>query len=453
MAKVTFYGGAMSVTGANYLIETEKSKVVVDVGMLQGCRVCSMANNEPFYYDASSVDAVFITHAHIDHIGRLPKIIKEGFGGPVYVSEPTAALAPIMLEDGHGIDVEESKRYKREPMYSEEDLKNSIKYLHPKKYNERFTVTEDIDARLQDAGHILGSTIFELWIREGAKETKLVFSGDLGNVPMPLMKSPAKLDSADYVFVESVYGDRIHEGIDVSKLAIERAIEDTITSGGVLMIPAFALERTQELLFELNNLIQNNRVPKIPVFLDSPLAIKATEVYKKFGHYFNKGAYGQILAGDKLFQFPLLKFTLKTQESKDINNTPPPKIIIAGSGMSTAGRILHHEKRYLSDPKSTLLIIGYQAQGTLGRQLYDGARKVTIHGEHIPVRAKIKAIGGYSAHADQNMLVDWIKNIKDVKKVFCIQGEKESAEALARRIKDDLGVEAKAPRPLEELEF
>src|SRR3989338_821038 len=334
MNKVTFYGGALSVTGANYLIETQTSKVVVDVGMMQGCSVCGAANQEPFSYDVSTVDAVFITHAHIDHLGRLPKFIKEGFNGPVYTSEPTAALAPIMLEDAHGIDEEEAGRRGKEPMYSGEDLEKTIGYLHPKKYNERFCVTKDIDARLQDAGHILGSTIFEIWIKNGkSQETKLVFSGDLGNTPMPLMKPPTKLDEADYVFVESVYGNRIHENIALSRETVRQAIEETVTRRGVLMIPTFALERTQELLYELNNLVENNRVSRVSVFLDSPLAIKATEVYRQFSRYFNKKAYGQILAGDRLFEFPLLESALSSEQSKQINNVPSPKVVIAGSGM------------------------------------------------------------------------------------------------------------------------
>ena len=454
MSKITFYGGALSVTGANYLIETKISKVVVDVGMIQGCSTCSAANHEPFFYDVSTVDAVFITHAHIDHLGRLPKFIKEGFNGPVYTSEPTAALAPIMLEDAHGIDEEEAERRGKEPMYSSKDLEKTIEYLRPKKYNERFRVTQDIEARLQDAGHILGSTIFEIWIKNGkSQETKLVFSGDLGNASMPLMNPPAKIDNADYIFVESVYGDRIHENIAQSRQAVTQAIKETVARRGVLMVPTFALERTQELLFELNNLVENNLVPRVPVFLDSPLAIKATEVYRRFSHYFNKKAYGQILAGDKLFEFPLLESALSSEQSKQINNVPSPKVVIAGSGMSTAGRILHHEKRYLSDSKSELLIIGYQANGTLGRQILDGAREVKIHGMKVPVRAHIKSIGGYSAHADQPALVEWVGNMKEVKKVFCIQGEKESAEALAQRIKKDLKVDAVAPRPFEEFEF
>ena len=453
MAKVKFFGGAMSVTGANYLIETEKSRTVVEVGMLQGCSDCSYANFEDFHYEPRTVDAVFITHAHIDHIGRLPKLIKEGFNGPVYTSEPTAALAPIMLEDAHGIDEEEAEQHNREPMYSQTDLLESIGYLHPKKYNQRFSVTQDIDVRLQDAGHILGSTIFEFWIHQGEKEIKLVFSGDLGNTPMPLMKPPAKIDSADYVFVESAYGDRIHEDVDVRRQKLEEAIESIIKNKGTLVIPSFALERTQEILFELNYLVENKHIPSVPIFLDSPLAIKATEVYKKFSHYFNKVAYEQILSGDKLFQFPRLEFTETTQESRRINNTPSPKVIIAGSGMSTAGRILHHEKRYLPDPKNMLLIIGYQAHGTLGRRVLDGASEVKIHGEIVPVRAQIKAIGGYSAHADQPALVGWVGNIRGVKKVFCVQGEKKSAEALATRIKSVLNIEAVAPRIMNEFEF
>lgn len=453
MAKLTFYGGALSVTGANYLIETKKSKIIVDVGMMQGCPKCSDANYEPFLYDASKVDAAFITHAHIDHLGRLPKFIKEGFSGPVFVSEPTAGLAKIMLEDAHGILKEEAERKNLDLLYSEQDVDMALEYLRPQKYGQRFYVTEDISARLRDAGHILGSSIIEIFIRESAEEIKIVFSGDLGNTPMPLMNPPEIIGKADYVLVESVYGNRIHEGITESRRVIERAIEDTVTRGGVLMIPTFALERTQELLFELNSLIENNRVPKVPVFLDSPLAIKATEVYKKFGHYFNKKVYAEIMRGDELFDFPLLKFTRTTEESKQINDVPPPKIIIAGSGMSTGGRILHHEKRYLPDPNNMLLFVGYQAQGTLGRRLYDGAEEIKIHGEKVQVRAKTKGIGGYSAHADQPALVKWVGNMKGIKKVFCVQGEYNAAMDLAKKIKEDLGVSATAPLPMSEVEL
>ena len=453
MARIHFYGGAMSVTGANYLIETKKSKIIVDVGLLQGCSNCSLANSEDFYYDSRTIDAVFITHAHIDHIGRLPKMIKDGFSGPIYVSEPTKALAPIMLEDAQRINEGKAEDRKTESMYSRKDVDKTIKYLRPKKYGERFSVTEDIDVRLKDAGHILGSTIFEIWIREGKKETKLVFSGDLGNTPMPLMNPPTKIGAADYVFVESVYGDRVHEDTDLRRQMLEEAIEETIKNGGTLMIPSFALERTQEILFEINYLVETGLIPKTPVFLDSPLAIKTTRVYRKFVQYFNKKAYGMWMKGDKLFDFPMLKFTEKTAESKRINDVSPPKVIIAGSGMSTAGRILHHERRYLPDPKSMLLIIGYQANGTLGRKILDGAHEIKIFGKNVSVKARIKAIGGYSAHADQPALVEWVGSIKGVKKVFCVQGEKDAAEALAERIKKDLGVDAIAPQMFSEFEF
>lgn len=453
MAKIYFYGGAMSVTGANYLIETEKSKIIVDVGLLQGCSDCDIANSEDFYYDPRSIDAVFITHTHIDHIGRLPKMIKDGFRGPIYVSEPTAALAPIMLKDAQYINEKQAKDRRAEPMYLRQDVDRTVKYLQPKKYGERFSVTQDIDVRMQDAGHILGSAIFEIWIKENDKETKLVFSGDLGNTPMPLMNPPAKIGAADYVFVESVYGNRVHEDKDERRQILEEAIEETIRNGGTLMIPSFALERTQEILFEINHLVENDLIPKVPVFLDSPLAIKATRVYRKFVHYFNKRAYSIWMKGDKLFDFPMLKFTDKTAESKRINDVSPPKVIIAGSGMSTAGRILHHERRYLPDPKSMLLIIGYQASGTLGRKILDGAREIKIFGKNVPVKARIKAIGGYSAHADQPALVEWVGNIKGVKRVFCIQGEKDAAESLAERIKKDLGVDAIAPQMFSEFEF
>lgn len=442
-------------TGANYLIETKKSKVLVDCGMIQGGKHCDDANYQPFPYEVSQIDAVLLTHAHIDHTGRLPKLVRDGFTGPIFATVPTAELAAVMLDDSQEI-VESQCGKERGPLYSKKDVADTTAQFRAVDYGVGEQVTDDVRVRFQDAGHILGSAIIEVWVKEGEKETKIVFSGDLGNPPTPLLNLPEFIDSADYVLVESTYGDRLHEDRDRRRQLLEDAIEDTVTKGGTLMVPSFALERTQEILFELNHLVENQRVPRIPIFLDSPLAIEATAVYKKHSSFFNHRAMDLIKSGDALFHFPRLKFTKATAESKAINDVPSPKMIIAGSGMSTGGRILHHEKRYLPDEKSTLLIIGYQAEGTLGRRLLEGAQTVRIHGEKIPVRATVRAIGGYSAHADQNGLYNWVDHIRaggGLKRVYCVQGEEKAANTLATKFRDFMAIEAEVPKQGDSFEF
>ena len=447
MAKLTFYGGARSVTGANYLIETANTKVLVECGLAQGDRKARDSNYKPFPYDASTVDAVLLTHAHIDHTGRVPKLFKEGFTGRIIATVPTVDLMKIMLEDSAGLLANEARREKKEALYSEADADYTADHAEGIKYGKEIKISPEIRVRFRDAGHILGSAIIEMWITEpGRDEVKIVFSGDLGNPPTPLLPPTEYIDKADYVLVESAYGNRLHENAQERKNILEDVIENTVSRGGTLMIPSFAIERTQELLFELNELIENHRIPRVPIFIDSPLAIKATAIYRKHESYYNKKAKYIIDSGDKVFKFPGLKFTKSTAQSKAINNVPSPKIIIAGSGMSTGGRILHHEIRYLPDPNSTLLIIGYQVYGTLGRRLLDGAKQVTIMGKKVSVRARSKAIGGYSAHADQAGLINWVKHIRGVKQVFVVQGEVEASTTLAQKLKDNYGIDASAPK-------
>jgi len=456
MARIYFHGGALSVTGANYLLETEKSKIIVDCGMFQGSKHSEEQNYENFPYNPAEVDAVFITHSHIDHIGRLPKLVKDGYKGPIYSTPPTVDITPVMLDDSQGIIAQEADREGIEPLYSKDDVMETAGRFKGIDYNKEINPTQDIRVRFRDAGHILGSAIIEVWVKENDKETKIVFSGDLGNPPTPLLRPTEFIEEADYVLVETVYGNRIHEDRAERKELLENAIEDTVTSGGTLMVPAFALERTQEMLFEIQSLIENNRIPKIPIFLDSPLAINATKAYKKHTSSYNKKTMDFVKKGNKLFDFENLKLTYSTQDSKSINAVSPPKVIIAGSGMSTAGRILHHEKRYLPDPKSMLLIMGYQARNTLGRRILDGADEVKMFGEMVPVRCNIRAIGGYSAHADQDALYHWIEHMHNggkLKKVFCIQGEEEAAQSFAVKLRDNMVVDAHVPKEGEVFEF
>ena len=456
MAKITFCGGAKSVTGSNYLLETSKSKILVDCGLVQGAEHCPDVNWREFMYNPKDINALFITHTHTDHIGLVPKLVKDGYRGKIYATLPTLELAPIMLDDGQEIISQECRSKHKDLLYEKEDIEQCEEQFHPVKYKEVVQVADDIRVCFRDAGHILGSASLEVWVKENGKESKIVFSGDLGNPPTPLLAPIDYIEDSDYVLMETTYGDRLHEDRKERMSLLEEIIESVIKEKGVLMIPAFALERTQELLFELNHLVENKKIPKVPIFLDSPLAIKATEVYRHSKKYFNKNATDLILNGDDIFNFPDLKFTDTTEESKAINNVMPPKIIIAGSGMSNGGRILHHEKRYLSNSQNTILFIGYQAVGTLGRTISEGNKDVTIFGDTIPVNAKIKEIGGYSAHADQNGLFKWIENIHkggSLKKVFCVQGDEEPAATFAGIIKEKLNVEAVVPDEKDVFEF
>ncbi len=439
--KLSFFGATKEVTGSNFLLETEEGKILIDCGLFQGGRHAEEKNYQPFPYSPKEIDFLLVTHSHIDHIGRIPKLVKEGFNGKIYCTRPVKDFAEIFLEDCANIIKEEAEELKIEPLFTQEDVENCLQFFHPIDYHQEIKLSENVSFVFKDAGHILGSAFIEIF----AFGKKIVFSGDLGNPPVPLLAPTEFTSDADYLIIESTYGSRIHESPIERKLKLERAIEDTVAQKGVLLIPSFAMERTQELLYELNDLVEHFRVPRVPIFLDSPLAIKATEIYKKYPDYFNKEAFYLIKSGDDLFKFPGLKFTPTVEESKKINEIPPPKVIIAGSGMSTAGRILFHEKLYLSDPKNLLLIIGYQVSGTLGRKIFDGAQEVKILGEKVKVQAKVKAIGAYSAHADQPKLVYWVRKAGRVKRVFIVHGEEDSATALACKIRDELGIATEVP--------
>jgi metallo-beta-lactamase family protein len=449
--KLTFFGGAKSVTGSNYLLENGEGRILIDCGLQQGSRYCERQNFNPFGYDPASVDALFVTHAHIDHIGRIPKLYKDGFRGKIFSTPPTKEFAKHLLLDSEHILARDAEDMGLQQMYTEEDVENVMPLWETVKYHESIEF-KGFKLEFFDAGHVLGSSFIVITNKDGKK---IVFSGDLGNSPAPMIKNLEKVEGVDYALMESTYGARIHEDVKERKGILEDVVEETVKAGGVLMIPSFALERTQELLYELDELVENGRIPKVPVFMDSPLAIRLTEVYRKYSKdpmYFDNEAMERIKTGDAIFDFPGLEFTRTTEESREIAKVQAPKIIIAGAGMSQGGRIIHHEKIYLRDPKNTLFFVGYQAKGSMGRRLLEGAKEVKILGEKVPVRAKLRAVGGYSAHADQPALIDWVRPMShSLKKLFLVQGEEDQMEPLKHKIMDELAVNTDIPTEGEEV--
>jgi len=453
-AKLTFYGGTGEVTGANFLLEidhdTKPIRVLVDCGLFQGSRMSDDKNQEPFPYDPSTIDFVFITHAHLDHIGRLPKLVRDGFKGRIISTPPTKDISELMFIDSLGVFRREAKKSKQPLLYEEKDAEATMKLWETVTYDKEVVLGHNVTAHLTLTGHTLGSSMVHF--KRG--DRKIVFTGDLGNTPAPLLRSPMPVNDAQYMVVESVYGDRNHEGRDERRKVLQNIIETTMKRGGVLMIPAFSLERTQELLYEIERMMENGKIPLVPVYIDSPLAIKITKIYKKYSTWFNEGVKYIINSGNEIFHFPQLQFTLKTEESKAIANVPAPKIIIAGSGMSNGGRILHHEKRYLDDPKSTLLMAGYQAINTLGRRLQEGVNSINIMGQEVNVRAQIETLRGYSGHMDSEGIVEFVGvGAEKLEKVFVTMGEPGASMFLAQRIKDFHGTETQVPEQAESVEI
>lgn len=449
-SQLGFYGGVGSVTGANFLLETGKKKYLVDCGMIQGDRFHTAANRDPFKYDPFSIDALFVTHAHADHIGRIPKLVKDGFKGTIYSTEPTRALASVMLEDAYNVMLYEEKQYDNPRLYEKSDIAEALSHWQTLDYKKPHTLEDEVTVTLQDAGHILGSS-FVIFERDGRK---IVFTGDIGNQPQPLMNPPDVPTDYQYLVMESVYGDRKHEEVKERSELLLHHIKETIAKQGTLIIPAFSLERTQSMLWEINNMVESGEIEPISTYLDSPLAIEVTEIYRDHAQYLRQQVREQIASGDDIFDFSKLKFTRHASDSREIVKDTGAKIIIAGSGMSHGGRIRSHEQRYLSDPKTTLLLVGYQAVGILGRRLQDGAKHVEIDGQRVKVRAKVAIIKGYSGHADRDQLVDFVAKGGDkAETVFVTMGEERSSLFLVQRLRDYLGVNAVAPSPEEVVEI
>lgn len=446
--KITFCGAARMVTGSCYLIEADNKKILVDCGLFQGRKEINKLNYLPFRFDPKEISHVLLTHAHLDHSGLIPKLRAAGFKGKVLATSVTVDLCRIMFEDSAHIMLmeteHENKRRAREgllprkPIYTLADAKSSFPLFRKVDYNKRYKISENIKAVFRDAGHIIGSSIIELFI----ENKKLVFSGDLGQWNVPIIKDPTIIDEADYLFLESTYGNRLHEGIGLRDSLLLKHAKKTFAKGGRLLIPSFAIERTQELLYSLNKLVKSGKFPKQKIFLDSPLAIKATEIFKDHREFFDKEA----LRFKNRFTVPDLLYCNKTSDSIKLNHYKKPCVIIAGSGMCTGGRIRHHFKHGLWDSRNTVLFIGFQAEGTLGRVILEGAKRVRMMGIEIAVKADVEKIDSFSAHADYKEILKWTAGFKKrPKKIFIMHGEETASKSLKLKL-EKKGFKCHIPR-------
>ncbi|MEW9082661.1 MBL fold metallo-hydrolase RNA specificity domain-containing protein [Caldanaerobacter subterraneus] len=467
--KITFLGAAKEVTGSCYLVETENARFLVDCGMFQGGEVEDELNYQEFIFDIKDIDFVLLTHAHIDHSGRIPVLYKRGYRKRIYATKATVDLCRYMLPDSGHIQEMESewknrKRKRagkplRDPLYTAEEAEESISIFYGVDYGEVIEPAPHIKVRFNDAGHMLGSSIIEVWVNEKGKETKIVFSGDLGNKKVPLLRDVTPINEADYVLCESTYGNRIHEEVGDRAKRLMEIITRTIKRGGNVIIPSFAVGRTQEILYELHkerDLYKDEIefLNNIPVYVDSPLATSITDVFAKHPECLDDETREYIKKGEMPLDFPNLHFTHSAEESKALNEIKTPMIIISASGMCEAGRIKHHLKHNLWRPECTVLFVGYQAKGTLGRKLLDGEKDVKILGEDIHVKAEIEYIESFSGHADQRGILEWISNFKKKpKKIFIVHGEDEAQEELADKIEAQFGIETLIPSRYDVYDF
>ncbi|UCC99174.1 MAG: MBL fold metallo-hydrolase [Phycisphaerales bacterium] len=456
--KLQFLGAAQNVTGSRHLLEVNGTRLLVDCGLYQE-RQFRARNWEPFTVPPESIDAVLLTHAHLDHCGLLPKLIKDGFKGKIYCTEATAEIARIILLDSAKLQEEDAeykrKRHEREgrkgpfpevPLYTIADAEASFPHFSPVKYKQPVQISAGIEATFCEAGHVLGSSIIKVKVGRNGQDRTVLFSGDVGRPHRPIVRDPALVDEADYILVESTYGDRVHKGPEDTKKMIAEVINATKQAGGNIIVPSFALERSQELLYYINELLLENAIPRLKVFLDSPMAANITKVFQRHRELYDKEMKELLRNNGAPFSFPGLKMTGTSDESKAINHIRGTVMIIAGSGMCTGGRIKHHLVNNIAEPKNTVMFVGYQAVGTLGRRIVNGEKQVRILGREFPVKARIVRINGFSAHADKEELLEWLSGLKKPpRKLFVVHGESESARLFGDFLTEKTGWQVAVP--------
>lgn len=452
---IQFCGASSSVTGSCHLITAAGHKILLDCGQFQGNKAMDAKNFEEFPFDPAEIDCVILSHAHIDHCGRIPLLVKRGFKGKIYCTDATADLVDVMLKDSGYIHEKEAEWQNKkadrqgkphvEPLYTYNDAVDSLQYLEPVLYDQLVEINDSMKIVFNDAGHILGSAITELWVEEDGNVSKIVFSGDLGVMNRPILRDPTIIKKADFVIMETTYGNRVHPENSTSVKQLIDIVLKTTDNGGTVVIPSFAVGRTQELIYEFNRFYEENseykeKLDKLNVYVDSPMATTATEVFRRNAQVFDEETKEYILKGDNPLDFKNLKFTRTSDESRMLNMDHSPKIIISASGMCEAGRIRHHLKHNLWNPKNSIIFVGYQAEGTLGRLLVEGAKEVTLFGEEIKVNAKIYNLEGFSGHADMNGLLAWLGGFrKQPKHIFLVHGEEQSKIDFAATVKKQLG--------------
>ena len=501
---IQFLGAVGTVTGSQFLIHVGERRVLVDCGMFQGSPDEVSRNRMPFAYDAKTIDALLLTHAHLDHCGRIPALVKAGFSGPIHATSGTVDLTEIVLRDAAKLQEEAESRWRRRhpddaavhdaelasedaamdntpdmpaklraaapegatmtraALYSMADVEQTVKQFRPIAYDTELAVIDGISATFRDAGHILGSAIIELKVTDGAATTTIVFSGDLGRCDTPILRDPTPISHADFVLVESTYGNREHAPHAQAIEELAAAINEVATDRGVLLVPSFAVGRTQELIWVLDELYRDKRIPRLPLYLDSPMASRASDVYLRHTEDYDQETVALMRSGDSPLIYPGETYTNDVEQSKGIKSQPRPLMLVASSGMLTGGRIMHHLKDFLPDPASTLLFIGYQGEGTLGRHIQSGAKVAKIDGDEYPIRCRVRVISGFSAHADEHELDDWLGNFAraggttagdgNPKRVFVVHGDPDAAEAFAARIRA-VGMDPHLPTYLETIQL
>jgi metallo-beta-lactamase family protein len=473
--KLKFCGATRTVTGSCYYLDTGKFKFLVDCGAFQGKDEIEKLNYEPFPFNPAEIDAIFLTHAHFDHCGRIPILIKQGFNGRIFATQPTRDLSKIVLLDAARLQKEEFERWgvksknntkhenlseqgaayaERKPLFTEQDVEATFEKFEVYPYGSSVNLHNGIEFRMRDAGHILGSSIFEIWIQtEAGRERKIVFSGDLGQPGARIVRDPDLIREADYVICESTYGNRLHKNKDETVLELLSILKQAQEEKGIVLIPSFAIERTQEVLYEINLFVENKLIEQMPVYLDSPMASKATAVFRQYPTFYDEDARRLLDKGDDPFNFPGFQAIESAEESKRLISKTGV-VIIAGSGMCTGGRIVHHIKNHISKPNTHMVIVGYQVEGTLGRKIVDREKVVSVMGEKVEVNAKVHTLGGFSAHGDQRDLRYWLRSFGHTpKKIFIVHGDEEIAIGFATNIKSELNVEVDIPKLNEEFEL